>query len=198
MNWFDILKNQIASTKGKTFQLDFSEPMVEDEETCKEKLLAIVKKFWELDFEQFLLKDIDFGQGRFVSDTYKVEDGNNFEDAVSVSFARSSPEIPGLQKMPEEVACWFLENLQQNARKVFTINGEVSVAEVRIQEIKKDGRFVYSLFYDGGSSLGGYLAFHTSIRIESFPFRSDDTFMREVRNYVNIGKLYEAIRNIVG
>ena len=69
MSWWSIIKNQIASTKGKTFQLDFSEPMVEDEETCKEKLLAIVKKFWELDFEQFLLKDIDFGQGRYVSDT---------------------------------------------------------------------------------------------------------------------------------
>ena len=37
MNWFNILKNQIASTKGKTFQFDFNQPMIEEEE-CKEKL----------------------------------------------------------------------------------------------------------------------------------------------------------------
>ena len=43
MNWFNILKNQIASTKGKTFQLDFNQPMIEEEE-CKEKLRAVLKQ----------------------------------------------------------------------------------------------------------------------------------------------------------
>lgn len=46
MNWFDILKNQIASTKGKQFQLDFTQPMVEEEEEpCKEKLIKLYEKF---------------------------------------------------------------------------------------------------------------------------------------------------------
>jgi len=198
MMWWDIIKNQIASTKGKTFQLDFSEPMVEDEETCKEKFLAIVKKFWELDFEQFLLKDIDFGERGYVSDTYKVDDAQFFDDSVSVTFARSSPETAGLQQIPEEVACWFLENLKQTARKNFTIDGKVSVAEIRVEEIEKDKRFVYSLFYDGNKSLGGIMAFHTSIRIEKVAFRTKEAFMKNVRNYVNFQKLYGAIRNIVG
>ena len=44
MNWFNILKNQIASTKGKTFQLDFSQPMVEEEDNCKKKLLELYDK----------------------------------------------------------------------------------------------------------------------------------------------------------
>ena len=42
MNWFNILKNQIASTKGKTFQLDFNQPMVEDDD-CK-TLMAIYER----------------------------------------------------------------------------------------------------------------------------------------------------------
>ena len=198
MSWWSIIKNQIASTKGKTFQLDFSEPMVEDEETCKEKFLAIVKKFWELDFKQFLLKDIGFGQGGYASNTYKVDDGNSYETSVSVTFARSSPEIPGLNQMPEEVACWFLENLKQTARKSFTIDGVVSVAEVRIEEIKKDRRFVYSLFYDSMRQVGGPLAFHTSIRVEKSPFRTEEQFMKNVGSLVNFEKLHQAIRNIVG
>jgi hypothetical protein len=197
MSWFDIIKNQIASTKGKQFQLDFSEPMIEDEETCKEKLLAIAKKFWELDFKQVLLKDIGFDDMPYASTTYKVNEGNNWEDAVSVTFARSSPEIDGLKNMPEEVACWFLENLQKTAYKNFTINGQVSTAQIRIQEIKKDRRFVYSLWYDSADS-ERKMAFHTSIRIESVAFRNDDTFMNKVGNYVNFQKLHEAIRNIVG
>ena len=36
MNWWSILKNQVASTKGKkTFQLDFNQPMIEEEDNCK-------------------------------------------------------------------------------------------------------------------------------------------------------------------
>ncbi len=61
MNWWDILKNQVASTKGKTFQLDFSEPMIEDE-SCKEKLKNIFrrvhKKHTSMNID-FILNDID-------------------------------------------------------------------------------------------------------------------------------------------
>lgn len=61
MNWWEIVKNQIASTKGKTFQLDFSEPMIEDE-PCKEKLKNIFrtahKKHTIMNINR-LLNDID-------------------------------------------------------------------------------------------------------------------------------------------
>ena len=44
MDWFSILKNQVASTKGKQFQLDFTQPMVEEEEeNCKEKLIKLAR-----------------------------------------------------------------------------------------------------------------------------------------------------------
>ncbi len=45
MDWFSILKNQMASTKGKQFQLDFSQPMVEDDDDCKRKLIKLYEKF---------------------------------------------------------------------------------------------------------------------------------------------------------
>ena len=48
MDWFSILKNQVASTKGKQFQLDFNQPMVEEEEDCKSKFLAVGEKLRNL------------------------------------------------------------------------------------------------------------------------------------------------------
>ena len=44
MKWRGILKNQIASTKGKTFSLDFTQPMVEEDDSCKQKLLDLAKR----------------------------------------------------------------------------------------------------------------------------------------------------------
>ena len=44
MDWFSVLKNQVASTKGKTFQLDFNQPMVEeDDEDCFKYFYDLVK-----------------------------------------------------------------------------------------------------------------------------------------------------------
>ena len=34
----------MASTKGKQFQLDFSQPMVEEDDSCKQKLLDLAKR----------------------------------------------------------------------------------------------------------------------------------------------------------
>ncbi len=46
MNWWNVIKNQITSTRGKQFQLDFNQPMIEeDEEPCKEKLIKLYEKF---------------------------------------------------------------------------------------------------------------------------------------------------------
>ena len=44
MSWWNIIKNQIASTKGKTFQLDFNQPMIEDEEDCVQWVMELCKK----------------------------------------------------------------------------------------------------------------------------------------------------------
>ena len=43
MSWWSIIKNQIASTKGKQFQLDFNQPMIEDRD-CKKEFTELVLK----------------------------------------------------------------------------------------------------------------------------------------------------------
>ena len=43
MNWFNVLKNQVASTKGKTFQLDYTQPMIE-ENNCRDEFTQLTKK----------------------------------------------------------------------------------------------------------------------------------------------------------
>lgn len=42
--WWEILKRQVASTKGKQFQLDFNQPMIEEDNTCKERFLEMLNK----------------------------------------------------------------------------------------------------------------------------------------------------------
>tara|TARA_R100001510_G_scaffold48686_1_gene46592 strand:+ start:2042 stop:2737 length:696 start_codon:yes stop_codon:yes gene_type:complete len=44
MSWWSIIKNQIASTKGKTFQLDFNQPMIEDDDDCVQWVMELCKK----------------------------------------------------------------------------------------------------------------------------------------------------------
>ena len=47
--WWEILKRQVASTKGKQFQLDFSQPMIEEEEEdCKKRFQAVQNKLRNL------------------------------------------------------------------------------------------------------------------------------------------------------
>tara|TARA_R100000734_G_scaffold17196_1_gene13420 strand:- start:974 stop:1504 length:531 start_codon:yes stop_codon:yes gene_type:complete len=51
MSWWSIIKNQIASTKGKTFQLDFNRPMVEEEDEDCFKYFYDLVKLMHPDFE---------------------------------------------------------------------------------------------------------------------------------------------------
>jgi len=44
MSWWSIIKNQIASTKGKTFQLDFNKPMIEEDDDCVQWVIELCKK----------------------------------------------------------------------------------------------------------------------------------------------------------
>jgi len=53
MMWWDIIKNQISSTKGKTFSLDFSQPMVEEDDSCKQKLLDLFKRLESFSKEDY-------------------------------------------------------------------------------------------------------------------------------------------------
>ena len=85
MNWFNILKNQIASTKGKTFQLDFSQPMVEEEDNCKKKLLELYDK-------------ID-----------KIPQHIRTVSGVKMQIINHTTRRDSIDRIPEEVCCEAIE-----------------------------------------------------------------------------------------
>lgn len=102
MDWFSILKNQIASTKGKQFQLDFNKPMVEDSD-CRDEFTRLTKKASELSF------GIVESSGKMgLNSFYKV-----FNNGVRYENSRYIPIITEYafptEPIPEEVYCKALE-----------------------------------------------------------------------------------------
>ncbi len=101
MDWFSVLKNQVASTKGKQFQLDFNQPMVEDD-NCKDKLMAVVRKLEGVtslkgitgeNTRSGTARTFSFPEGYTVSLTYRGE----------------------LDEVPEEVCCKVIETYNKFA-----------------------------------------------------------------------------------
>jgi len=126
-----------------------------------------------------------------------VNSGESFEDGVYVSFARTNFQSKSLDAMSEEVACWFLENLKNDEQTTFTEDKGVSAAEVRLQQIQEDNRFLYSIWYN--LSGPNTLALHTSIVVEKRNSNtSEKQFLLNARKYVDFNKLYQTIRSIIG
>ena len=104
MDWFSILKNQVASTKGKQFQLDFSQPMVEEDD-CKKTLMAISERILaktSVDGFPFLEKGISYPN---VKSFLKYEG----EDWKKPKVEMRTFRLDFLQTVPEEVCCKAIE-----------------------------------------------------------------------------------------
>tara|TARA_R100001510_G_scaffold29276_1_gene25948 strand:- start:2403 stop:2990 length:588 start_codon:yes stop_codon:yes gene_type:complete len=120
MNWWSIIKNQIASTKGKTFQLDFSQPMIEDEESCKERLIKIVDALSKIDLR-------DYFRYPYLDKKMPVEDFKTLSNrGGEYGYERGSVERQDYMKyvmmnrimkpfdnIDEETACYILEKLKR-------------------------------------------------------------------------------------
>ena len=106
MNWWHIIKNQVASTKGKTFQLDFSQPMVDEEEKCKERLMKFGKFLAGLGYGSAA---IPFGS------EIRINKYNNLIDSIS-----------------EDIACNMIEELMnlEKAIKSLRVNEEDFIERV--------------------------------------------------------------------
>lgn len=107
MNWFDILKNQIASTKGKTFQLDFNQPMIE-EEKCKETLMTISNRISNKDS----IEGYPFNETQHLrKKVFKEEDiqGFNTISAFTSYVGLNAGNLNFLKTIPEEVCCRAIE-----------------------------------------------------------------------------------------
>tara|TARA_R100001163_G_C5067980_1_gene207602 strand:+ start:1866 stop:2453 length:588 start_codon:yes stop_codon:yes gene_type:complete len=101
MNWFDILKNQITSAKGKQFQLDFNQPMIE-EEKCKEKLRAVLNQVASINSIEGFEKRIDKKTAQRHRKMFKSKDDSQFRVRI-----RTADRL--LDEVPEEVCCALIE-----------------------------------------------------------------------------------------
>ena len=110
MSWFNILKNQVAATSEGMFELDFSEPMVvEEEETCKKKLRALYNRLKNFSppagFKKKTIRpyNSDF-RYRFLTDNYRPSG-----EQIRVS----GKDL--LDEVPEEICCKAIELFKRAA-----------------------------------------------------------------------------------
>ena len=124
MNWWEIIKNQLASTKGKTFQLDFSQPMIEEEEDeCRQKFIAMAKKV-----EQMTMggtRNTEYP--RPYEKKYDIK--NNFESTqpgYDSAYFKTKVNLEEVEKIPENVFCVAIKEFELFAtgdRDRFNIDG---------------------------------------------------------------------------
>ena len=108
MNWFEIIKRQIASTKGKTFQLDFNQPMIEEEEDCKRRFRAVQDKLRSLTIAELERAggDWSFYEEYYFYDEKRDRSGFRPELNIFLSFDES---------IPDEIYCKAIEQYENTA-----------------------------------------------------------------------------------
>ncbi len=129
MNWWNILKNQIASTKGKTFQLDFNQPMIEEEENCKERLIKMVDALSKIDLRDYfrypyLNKKMPVEDFKRLSESeYTYESGvPQQQDHMRYRLANKIGRSFANDNMTEEVACRILQEVKKEKAGEFSFS----------------------------------------------------------------------------
>ncbi len=111
MNWWSIIKNQIASTKGKTFQLDFNQPMIEEEDDCRKRFFEIIDKINKAERTDTSILSTSSSQS--TKKRWEIE--TDFPDFKRVLIGYHTHNIGNTDKIPEEVFCKALEMLDRRA-----------------------------------------------------------------------------------
>jgi len=192
MNWFEILKRQIASTKGKTFQLDFNQPMIEEEDNCKERLIKMVDSLNKLDLRSYFrypYKNIKMP----VEDFRKLGEGEYvFESGVArnedhVRYRTFNKIIQPFNNITEEAACYILEEVKKITTSNFTLSNTNSLEDVYNFHLTISPSFIPGnmSIRDGG---GLYISFISIDLLQHF-----DHFVSEV---CEIDRLEEDISRI--
>ena len=149
--WWEILKRQVASTKGKQFQLDFNQPMIEDSD-CKKEFTELVMKARMKTLDR-PIELIDFGLDE--DNIYYILYKPKLEPVKSKGYFLGKPDVkpdaPEIayqiaghaegwaeqfidgHPIPEEVYCKALELYKSNQ------NHEASVGDYNIRVGKRTG-----------------------------------------------------------
>ena len=147
--WWDIIKNQVASTKGKTFQLDFSEPMIEEDENCKERLIKMIDALSKIDVRDYFIYPYlrkkmpveDFEKLSNLNEEYKYQSGS-VQQGDYMRYVIMNNIAEPFDNITEDAACQILEPVKKEKPGNFSF-------------VYKEGQEYYSL--------------HIVISTENFP-----------------------------
>ncbi len=110
--WWEILKRQITSTKGKQFQLDFNQPMIEEEEDdCRKRFFEIIDRVNKAERTDTSV----FSRSSSESTAKRWEIETDFPDFERVPISYHTHKIGNIDKIPEEIFCKALEMLDRRA-----------------------------------------------------------------------------------
>lgn len=164
MNWFNILKNQIASTKGKTFSLDFTQPMVEEDDDCKRNFFAVVDKLKNLEIDGLVKKPAEFPRAKgfiFEKDSKRI---------LEMFFV-----FDGIEKVPNEVFCYVIDQYKDteprnyklsrfDGRVIQTVKGE------KMPQIDDEIHYHYYMTFNKIDANNMYLAVNIMSYADTRPF----------------------------
>lgn len=178
MNWFNILKNQIASTSDAQFELDFNNPMIEDD-NCKKQLSRLYDKVASIK-----------GTESFLGPKVIVE-----RSGVSFSMINGTRGKQYLDLFPEEVCCKVLETFKSTNNSNIHVLVE-GIPDEYSAHVVKNG--FYSFTKNGPASVGSRIfmqkgivdnttdkalfTIYLALKYESGP---QDKFIEVAKNYLN-------------
>ena len=165
MSWWNVIKNQIASAKGKTFQLDFSRPMVEDT-NCKDELRELANKMKQISsidgYEEINKRENDvYGYGQ----TLRLIDDKSYIVEI-----RSKDK---LNEVPEEVCCTLIDMYKSTANNDYKMSQLIPPSERRHLQ----GFDLYVEKSRDNLSDGAYISTQLSIYNEDGSKDGDDDYM---------------------
>lgn len=138
--WWSIIKNQIASTKGKTFQLDFNQPMIEEEDNCKERLNKMIDALTKINAIDYLIEPTE--KRKLTLEDFEEDKGSDWYYYVGKeSYLQSRNNYFNIQfhnhlyqpfdNIKEEEACIILDMLK---KEIFTEEYVSTSPDVYIME----------------------------------------------------------------
>ena len=176
MDWFSILKNQVASTKGKQFQLDFTQPMVEEDDDCKRDFFAVVDKLKNLEIYGLVKKPAEYPKSKgfiFERDSKRV---------LEIFFS-----FDGIEKVPNEVFCYDIDqykNTQIRNFKMGKIN-DYQIQTIKGEKFPQDEDEIHYVYYMS-FVLAGRREIYMTVNIMSY---ADNRLLGD--------KLEELIRSVI-
>jgi len=176
LDWFSILKNQVASTKGKQFQLDFSQPMVEEDDDCKRKFFAVIDKLKNLEIDGLVKKPGEFIGSKgffFEKDSKRI---------LEMFFAFND-----IENVPNEVFCYVIDQFKDTEHRNF----KVSRFDNRIIQTVKGERFPQGK----DEILYSYLATFSKINARPLYFTVNIMSYPDTRPFSD--KVEETIRRVI-